>query len=151
METKEWCFTDKSKWPDGEWHNEPDKKQWLDGETGLPCMIHRGPSGALCGYVGVDKSHPAHGKDYYSVNFDVHGGLTYAEGCAELRDDGSGICHITDDGDHVWWFGFDCAHIGDICPSSDRDWIEPESTYKPWGYVESEVRSLARQLKELIK
>lgn len=64
MQTKRWTYVDKSKWRDGPWKAEIDKKQWLDEETGLPCLIVRGPSGALCGYVGVGKSHPFFEKDY---------------------------------------------------------------------------------------
>lgn len=44
---------DKSGWARGVWDSEPDKIQWQDAETGLPCLIVRGPVGALCGYVGV--------------------------------------------------------------------------------------------------
>jgi len=58
VETKEWKFDDKSGWPSGEWNSEPDRKQWEDADTGLPCVILRGPMGALCGYVGVSSDHP---------------------------------------------------------------------------------------------
>jgi hypothetical protein len=50
---------DKTGWGDGPWQSEPDKKQWQDEATGLPCMILRGPSGSWCGYVGVHPYHPA--------------------------------------------------------------------------------------------
>ena len=49
------------------WLNEPDKANWIDEATGLDCMIHRGQSGALCGYVGVPESHPSFEKDYHDV------------------------------------------------------------------------------------
>lgn len=55
---------DKSQWGDGPWQSEPDKIQWQDEATGLPCLIVRGPVGALCGYVGVPKTHPAYGLHY---------------------------------------------------------------------------------------
>lgn len=65
MQTKEYTTVDKSTWERGEWDNEPDKKQWLDEETGLPCLIVRGCiTGALCGYVGVPKGHPAYRYHY---------------------------------------------------------------------------------------
>src|SRR5215510_304522 len=75
---------DKSDWQRGEWDGEPDKIQWPDEATGLPCLIVRGPIGALCGYVGVPTSHPLHGKNYDDCHVDVHGGLTFAHGCAEI-------------------------------------------------------------------
>jgi hypothetical protein len=75
---------DKTDWMRGPWDNEPDKIQWQDGDTGLPCLIVRGPTGSLCGYVGVAPGHPLHGKEYDSADVDVHGGLTFAHGCAEI-------------------------------------------------------------------
>lgn len=66
MESKEWKFEENPKYPlgVGPWNDEPDKKQWLDKETGLPCLIVRNQMGALCGYVGVSKEHPFYGKSY---------------------------------------------------------------------------------------
>lgn len=56
---------DKSQWGDGPWQLEPDRKQWRDEATGLPCLIVRHPSmGQLCGYVGVYPGHPAYGLNY---------------------------------------------------------------------------------------
>lgn len=76
----------KADWGDGPWVREPDKAQWRDPETGLPCLIVRGPSGALCGYVGVPESHPMYNVEYDNVHnaypdLSVHGGLTYSDFC----------------------------------------------------------------------
>src|SRR5581483_7299765 len=104
---------DKSIWPRGEWDDEPDKKQWQDKETGLPCLIVRGGGGALCGYVGVSEGHPFFGKDYGDIddNLDCHGGITFADFCAHTNDESRHICHKPDPGepDRVWWLGFDCS------------------------------------------
>jgi hypothetical protein len=55
----------KNRWGEGPWQNEPDRLEWTDQETGLHCLIIRtNISGSLCGYVGVEPSHPAHGLDY---------------------------------------------------------------------------------------
>ena len=76
---------DKTDWLRGPWDSEPDKIQWRDEATGLPCLIVRGPAGSLCGYVGVAPGHPWHGKHYDDgCDVDVHGGLTFAHGCAEI-------------------------------------------------------------------
>lgn len=78
---------DKTDWTRGPWDSEPDKIQWQDEATGLPCMIVRGPSGALCGYVGLLPGHPFHGKSYDDPNVDVHGGLTFGGHCADTSQE----------------------------------------------------------------
>lgn len=134
--------------------------------------------------------------------FEVHGGLTFADGChepteeqfasiadrkaarlaeaakypqgdaardvrelteqeamtfAEWRDHQMGrrICHVPAEGrpGRVWWFGFDCAHSGDLSPAheapmrryGDRMSFSDE-TYRGRAYVEREVGNLAHQL-----
>lgn len=195
---QEWRTQDKSAWGAGPWQDEPDKAQWVDEATGLDCLIVRNYGGALCGYVGLPESHPLHGADYEKPNVDVHGGLTFADGCHEptregwekmkahfpsweaeaakyshnpnsdaavrvreyrpFLDDFDGyvahlqprsICHIPLAGrpDKVWWFGFDCAHSGDVSPSyASRYESMGYETYKDIGYVRAEVTSLAAQL-----
>jgi hypothetical protein len=152
---------EKKSWPSGPWNQEANRVEWRDAETGLPCLIVRNHMGALCGYVGVPPGHPDHGKDYDDVDVEVHGGLTYAAPCSE-----GVICHVPQEGepDDVWWLGFDCAHYLDIVPSMLRlrgqlkevtgvDIAPPqatgytvEETYRTLGYVEEEVRQLAKQL-----
>lgn len=74
---------DKSDWGDGAWQREPDKMQWPDERTGMPCMMVRGPSGSWCGYVGVLPGHPAYGQPYQDIDVSVHGGLTFSDVCAD--------------------------------------------------------------------
>lgn len=151
MKTLQWNTVDKLNWADGPWKTEPDKMQWQDEATGLPCLIHRNGSGALCGYVGVPEGHKAYQKDYDDVDVDAHGGLTYAGQCADTKDESHGICHLAEQGEpqHVWWLGFDCAHSGDICPRYDFDRSYPIAdyeSYKTVEYVRNEVTNLARQI-----
>lgn len=171
---------DRAGWESGPWDSEPDKKQWLDEASGLACLIVRNQNGGnLCGYVGVPKTHPLHGKSYHErvtcpadpnavantseakpwmawlgeslrgeddgtialdALVDVHGGLTYADECQGR------ICHVTEDGDHVWWFGFDCAHGGDLRPTDKYGFNGPDSRYRDVSYVEGQCRRLAEQL-----
>lgn len=159
MKTMELRFMDKSEWPErGLWDDEPDKKQWLDEATGLPCLIVRSSgSGGLCGYVGVARDHPLYGKNYDEVDIDVHGGLTFADRCAP-EDKEHSICHIVETGedDNVWWFGFDNAHSGDVSPKLDGLFTyklayfdvyrKQHNTYKTLPYVEGQVTNLAKQL-----
>lgn len=112
-------------------------KVWLDETYGYWCIIAKIDSCRLtgdpyhfCGYVGVPKSHPWHGKDYGIGNINdpidliyVHGGLTFANrfGPPITSDD--------------WFFGFDCAHSGDSLKTCTED------------YVKKQVGMLAKQLK----
>lgn len=155
---------DRTGWGAGPWDKEPDRIEWRDEATGLPCLIVRGPVGALCGYVGVPPTHPWHGISYsgctqrptcgesyceHSPGVDVHGGLTYSGRCR------GSICHVPAPGeeDNVWWFGFDCAHSGDYTPRS-RDYFaamfdghgSADDAYRTVAYVRNEVTSLASQI-----
>jgi hypothetical protein len=119
-----------------------------------------------------DKPVPGIGDAILAI--EVHGGLTFADECAPGDDPSRGICHVPDPGepDHVWWFGFDCAHAGDFAPEIDavsRKVTPPEEwerrnkvlglgaptgwgdiiAYRDLAYVERECASLARQLAAL--
>lgn len=150
MQTLVYVTQDKSSWPLGPWDNEPDKKQWQDEKTGLPCLIVRGPLGALCGYVGVPPGFMFYGYDYDDIDvpLDVYGGITFTGSCSEGPED-QAICHIHDEGeeDNVWWIGFDCSHGGDLCPGPSVD--PNRGNYRDFEFVEKEVLKLARQLKAL--
>lgn len=132
----------KASWGDGEWQSEPDERQWQDEVTGLPCLIVRSQTGALCGYVGVPHDHPAYGVSYDDVDVDVHGGLTFA---------GDEIHYQVTENvpDNVWWLGFDCSHFMDFSPAFKFIGYHQQGTsYRTIAYVTSECQSLAKQLKE---
>ena len=149
---KTWNNTDKSEWLDGPWKQEPDKAQWVHND--LDCLIVRGPSGALCGYVGVPKTHEYFEIDYSNIeSVDIHGGLTFSEKChPSKKGEAFGICH-TEEGaanKEVWWLGFDCAHAWDICPAYHKMRVENgficgDEVYRDFNYVKSQVESLADQ------
>jgi hypothetical protein len=162
-------WIDKSDWGDGPWQSEPDKVQWTDEATGLPCLaVRNSRSGAWCGYVGVVEGHPAFGLSYDAANnvipllededdrsFEVHGGLTFADFCQEDAQE-RGICHVPQPGqpERVWWLGFDCAHAEDMAPGSMaqvrryREMLEANARrqYRPLVYVQAECVRLAQQL-----
>lgn len=165
MQTKEWTNIDKTEWERGEWDGEPDKVQWPDEATGLPCIAKRHPtSGHWCGYVGVPEGHSAFGKGFEDVTVkddegadaypDVHGGLTYADRCDNRENEAEGVCHVPDPGEpEMWWLGFDCAHSGDVSPGNIRRYAEMGlgrlthyESYKRLGYVKQECAKLASQL-----
>lgn len=136
----------RASWGSGPWDGEPDKAQWIDAETDLDCLAVRHPShGHWCGYVGVPPGHPLHGTEYETPAVDVHGALTFASACNE--GDKFGVCHVPESGRpaHVWWFGFDCAHLGDKSPAYDRH--SGIDIYRTLRYIKDECANLARQLK----
>jgi hypothetical protein len=149
---------EKASWGDGPWHAEPDKVQWRDEATGLPCLVKRNRLGAWCGYVGVTEEHPLFGKDYNDVDgwsdeplaeIAVHGGLTYSGFCQTDCDEAHAICHIPEPGesDHVWWFGFDCGHHSDLCPEMAARYPDlAYGTYRDIDYVQIVTTDLAAQL-----
>jgi hypothetical protein len=159
MKQLEWTFVDKSAWLRGPWDSEPDKLQWTDEATGLPCLVHRGPCGALCGYVGVAEGHPWFEKAYEVPDVTVYGGLTFADFCAETSGpDDHGICHLPEPGEpeRVWWLGFDCAHVGDFCPGtqsllrrhciSEVSGLDLGETYRDLPFVRKQCAALAAQV-----
>jgi len=132
----------KSEWGDGPWHNEPDRFEWSDKETGLVCIARRGPMGAWCGYVGVSPTHPAHGLHYDGCSQeDADARMEYfhknhkkimtadyespqvptipgvGEAIQNIRVHGrltySGTLDLKNG---YWFFGFDCSHAGDFTP-----------------------------------
>lgn len=172
MENKEWHFDGeyfeghpKSEWGDGPWQTEPDKIQFADEVTGLPCLIIRSPLGSLCGYVGVPEGHPLYGISYSRCSLGkcdsycehspecmikAHGGLTFSDFCQE----GGRICHVTETPDKVFWFGFDCAHADDYCPAIVA--MTPvlkkyriHDIYRTVKYVKEQCRDIALQLVEI--
>ena len=79
---------------------------------------------------------------HHDVIYAPHGGVTFSSACRGMNPDGSGICHPADEGDHVWWFGFDAIHLGDQAPSHRT--IRGE--YRTQFYMEKECADLAREL-----
>ena len=141
---------DRKGWGKGPWDKEDDHYEWR--HDGYVCLIVRGPTGALCGYVGLPPGHPWHGQKYSELDVDVHGGLTFAGPCHGL------ICHEAREGesDQVWWLGFDCAHAFDRRPVTEtllrhiRAEVPtvvklPDEVYRKLAYVTRQVESLVKQ------
>ena len=161
MEAKTYTTIDRAAlgWPAGPWDGEPDKVQWPDKATGLPCLAVRNRSaGHWCGYVGLPPEHPMYGKGYSDdgVDFYVHGGLTFADKCQPGESEAQGICHTPGPGqsDHVWWLGFDCAHAWDFSPQdvkyeAERGYpftIMSDQHYRTLAYVQQQCSELAAQV-----
>lgn len=154
MQTKIYYTIDQTAqgWPTGPWGGEPDKVQWPDTSTSLPCLAVRNPIlGYWCGYVGMPPGHPLHGTYHDADNLDVnvHGGLIFSGESDPRRDETRDICHIpaTGEPDDIWWFGFNCAHDFDTCPGSPSSrWILGDGFYRTLHYVQQQCARLAAQL-----
>lgn len=159
------------------------ERDWVTA-SGLRAVVIMGTAGHRCGYVGVPKGHVLHGAAYSEphpsltfpadeevgnrgiiplicssgearpdVVFNVHGGLTYSGG----RD------NYPAESDGLWWFGYDCGHVGDgksdEYKAAMREkfagtdfnfmWNDcPGDVHRTLAYCVSECESLARQLIE---
>ena len=133
--------TNRAGWPAGPWDDEPDRVEFK--HAGFPCLLKRNRCGAWCGYAAVAPGHPFHGAHYDHVPVEVHGGLTYSARCL------GAICHVPKPGeaDDVWWFGFDCGHLGDIVPGLRIDW---DATYRDVTYARRETERIAEQLARVL-
>ncbi len=151
METREWRTMDKSGWGSGPWQDEPDKKQWRDEATGLPCLIVRNGMGALCGYVGM----PAVPLGFDTEELEVHGGITFGPTSCQEGPEADTIGHVDDDGQPVLWAGFDCAHCDDFLPGTaallgNNYGLRAHQVYRNLAYVEGQCRELAKQVSDRI-
>lgn len=95
--------------------------------------------GIACGYVGLPRSHPYHGKRYDAINdIQVHGGLTFS-GYGKGWNDG------------LWYLGFDCGHAFDL------DDLPTSLTAPPYvlkskrsdEFVREQTKRLAEQLSKI--
>jgi len=118
---------------------------------GLECRLVRTYGKYWCGYVKVPKDSILSHKIPYSKGqsgveerlseIEVHGGLTYAGDKFKTGD---------------WWYGFDCAHAGDlvIYPLETGDATERSisngDVYRNKKYVVEECMKLASQLFDIL-
>lgn len=111
------------------------QKDWIT-RAGLRAVVTAHETlGHHCGYVAVPEGHPLFGKHYdHAGDIEVHGGLTYSGGEGKYPVEAGG----------VWWFGYDCAHLGDLIPGAV--YTSPEDTFKDLKFNECECESLAEQL-----
>ena len=161
---------DKSDWGDGPWMTEPDAVEWM--HAGYACRILRHPVwGHLCGYVGVERTHPYYGRAPRDVDLEAHHDVNYA-----AKGKRGVVCHVPATGTSgdcaLWWFGFDCGHSFDLAPGRrahereeakrspalakleeraqqlDRECPGLAPRYRPLAYVQRQTENLAEQLRE---
>lgn len=105
---------------------------------GMGCFAKRGPVKAWCGYVKIPNSHPAFGKDYESLDINVHGGLSFSD-----------VTLPQYPSEKVWYIGFDCSHAGDLCPAMIEYFSPHYDVYRTLEFVESELKRVVDQLIEM--
>lgn len=142
----------------GEWVEEADSTEieYLGYEAMIFRVFHYEPytkkvayfGGHLCGYVKISNNHPFYKKK--GIYLECHGGIT----ANEIHED--------------HWIGFDCAHLGDIVPTTEHfkrtspEWIEIQKknpiplgfenhhlfnpTYKNIEFCIEECKSMIAQL-----
>lgn len=105
------CERYKKEFGPGPWTAEPNRVELLT-PAGLPGLALRQDwSGHWCGYVGIKPGHRYYGQQYNGLDYG-HGGTTYASFCR------GNVCHKSnDEGEKIFWLGFDCAHAGDRAPA----------------------------------
>jgi hypothetical protein len=140
------------------------EKEWTC--CGLLCLSVTNSMGHRCGYVGVNRFHRLHGVGYSEESdllkvfatgfrgttpegfFSVHGSLTFADKREGHPD--------------LWFFGFDCAHAGDLpdeslmvnIPENLREILSTRSGFggTVWtlDMVVAECENLAQQLSDVM-
>lgn len=134
LQEQTWKVFDRTDWPPGPWVDEPDKANWTDPATGLPCLAQRvAYTGIWCGYVGIPEGHPFHSERGRGLV--VHGDVTYRGYSLDLPFELK----------EWWWLGFDCGHYGDHQPLNNYTFGEG-SLYRDLAYVREQCALLARQL-----
>lgn len=98
------------------------REQWIDEATGLQCVVSLEGMHVLCGYVGIDTSHPWFGADDRACalpescggrfcehaiceQIEVYWGLSFSGRLDHL----AGLQHP-----ELWYFGFDEGHASGL-------------------------------------
>lgn len=121
------------------WLIEPDYLNYKD--RGFDCLILRGPSGSLCGYVGIPVKHRACQQEIQN-DLEVHGGITFSR-----RGENNSHHYLkTDSGRTIHWIGFDCAHYNDMIPQLSDLLGRANGIYRDIPFVKKEIERLVDQL-----
>jgi hypothetical protein len=110
-------------------------------------IIRRCPSlGTFMGYVEIPVTHPWAIADYFSINVEVHGGLTYS---APVTGNRIPLLPIFGKKRVAWRIGFDCNHYCDlIVPLLTTGEGQEGRTYKGPDFVLKHVIMLWLQARD---
>ena len=144
-------FFDKSEFPPGQWHKEPDLCFWYHK---LPCLAVRDMSmGIWKAFVGVEEEHSLYEKTIdYIIGIPqalelfrcAYGGLTGAGRLSAKYQNYAKNC---------WWIGMEASQGSDLMPLLKLDRADPEvakvvanQTYKDLHFIRREANKLANFL-----
>ena len=104
------------------------------------CIISYGEYN--CGYVALTKEHPIYGINSFhsDIDIDVHGGITFNQ----FGDDHF-YPKLNDNGETLYWLGFDCMHSGDIEIAGSWPW----KCNKSPQYIAEQIFYMVDQLVEI--
>lgn len=163
-DARTWTTIGKTGWAAGPWRAEPDRVQWTDPLSDLPCLITRHPEyGCLLGYVAVPPGDPLHGAAAEQVPVVVPRTITFTGPTADL-----GTLSPADippcDMAAPWWIGFGAFSAWDAYPGDTAMWnllgvaggdihqgaAKPIAEYRSIAYMTAGCRLLAMQLAGLL-
>jgi hypothetical protein len=116
---------------------------------GFQWVVTANPRGFRCGYVVISEGHELHKKDYFDININCHGGLTFGDEFHWVEN--------------TWAIGFDCNHSYDAMDESIMSYElklareehselyedHPYSEVRGFEYVRSECLSIIDQITEM--
>lgn len=132
-----WLDWDNSQ--DPPWKDEPDEVLFVC--LNYYCAIMRNHLGALCGYAAVPLEHPWFGlnaNNALTLTLHAHGGITFCGYIEPVK------IYIAEPSNHLWWFGFDCAHYQDLVPAFITRGMS--RTYKNEAFVRKECEGVVQQI-----
>lgn len=129
------------------------EKQWVTEEGYLAAVV-LSDKGHRCGYVGITNSHKFFNKDYFDLDINVHGGLTYSKIASTYPSpDFKGLCVFGFDAGHAWdRLDFEALQLYKLT-QEQKDHIEflkkcqiSNSSLKTLDYMIDECNNLSKQL-----
>ena len=115
-------------------NNFPFKFKYLDYD----CMIIYN-DGFYNGYVALTEDDKWYGKEYDDIDINVHGGLTFSS----FGNDHLDRCN--ENGQNLYWIGFDCMHYGDY----DEVFSLHSKCNKSPEYIVNEIFEMVHQIIEV--
>lgn len=127
------------------WLFEPDYTSYKIKD--LHCIIKRGPSTSLCGYIGIPITKDPYKNlipmENWHEELRVHGGITFTESSRISMHRMFPEFRYTR---KLLWIGFDCSHYQDLLPLTFMEFGRREGQYRTIDYVKREIEKLAEQI-----
>lgn len=141
---------DKAGWTAGQWSSEPDKVQWQDPLSGIPCLIVR-QRGLWSSYAGLNQTYTIYGQTASALDaLLIVGGLevTYAA-VADNSGRPLAIVHTPEAGEPggLWWVGVGACHDSELLTDEDPMLGVDDETYRNMRYAMGISQALAEEMR----